>query len=238
MPSPYEILEVAPNATDEEIRQSYRRLARQYHPDVCTDEDATERFQTINAAYEQLSDPHRRAEYDNPRPRVQHTTIVRFQTVIIISVEESLNGFERMVNGQPVQFPHGLRHGMRVENGTNVTYVIQMHNDDGRFMFARDGSVHMRATVPWNYMIVGGEVPIPYIDGTMGTMCVPALSQIGDWVTVTGQGLYTAINGTERADLIVEMLPEMPVEPLDDEVLAAIASMMQIDFDEELEDTI
>lgn len=61
----YDILGVPRSADEKEIRQAYRRLARQHHPDVNPGDDAAaERFKTINAAYEVLSDADKRAKYD------------------------------------------------------------------------------------------------------------------------------------------------------------------------------
>ena len=60
----YEVLEVARTATAEEIKKSYRRLARVYHPDINREDGADEHFKEINEAYEVLSDTERRARYD------------------------------------------------------------------------------------------------------------------------------------------------------------------------------
>ncbi len=60
----YEILGVPRGADKEEIKQSYRRLARLYHPDVNKEPGAEERFKEINRAYEVLSEPELRQRYD------------------------------------------------------------------------------------------------------------------------------------------------------------------------------
>lgn len=62
----YEILGLQRGAGDDEIRNAFRRLARQYHPDKTgNNRDAEDRFKEINEAYEVLSDPTRRDRYDN-----------------------------------------------------------------------------------------------------------------------------------------------------------------------------
>ncbi|TLD86977.1 DnaJ C-terminal domain-containing protein [Helicobacter sp. MIT 05-5294] len=60
----YETLEVSQDASSEEIKKSYRRLARKYHPDINKDAGAEEKFKEINAAYEILSDANKRKQYD------------------------------------------------------------------------------------------------------------------------------------------------------------------------------
>jgi len=64
IPDLYAILGVSRDASPDEIRSAYRRLARELHPDVNGDPEAERRFKEITAAYETLSDPDRRARYD------------------------------------------------------------------------------------------------------------------------------------------------------------------------------
>jgi len=60
----YKTLEISDNASESEIKKAYRKLARQYHPDVNKDPKAEEKFKEINAAYEILSDKEKKAQYD------------------------------------------------------------------------------------------------------------------------------------------------------------------------------
>jgi curved DNA-binding protein CbpA len=60
----YAILGVAPNATEDDIKKVYRSLAMRYHPDRNSAPGAEARFKAVTKAYEILSDPARRGEYD------------------------------------------------------------------------------------------------------------------------------------------------------------------------------
>ena len=60
----YEVLGVAQDASPDEIKRAYRKLARTYHPDVSDHPEADHRFKEINLAYETLSDPEKRRRYD------------------------------------------------------------------------------------------------------------------------------------------------------------------------------
>ncbi len=68
----YKVMGVARDATEAQIKQAYRKLARKYHPDVSKEPDAEARFKDVGEAYEVLRSPEKRAAYDRlgtgPRP--------------------------------------------------------------------------------------------------------------------------------------------------------------------------
>jgi curved DNA-binding protein CbpA len=97
--NPYQELGLDPNCTAEQIKQQYRILAHQHHPDRGGD---AERFKRISTAYEVLSDPARRAEYDQTGQIVQDNEIrneamSRFNNMINHYVPNSNNEIENLV---------------------------------------------------------------------------------------------------------------------------------------------
>src|SRR5918911_5487016 len=67
----YEVLGVSKGASAEDIKKAYRKLARKYHPDKNPgDAEAEERFKEIQGAYDVLSDPEKRKQYDQVGPRI------------------------------------------------------------------------------------------------------------------------------------------------------------------------
>lgn len=63
----YKILGINENASEEEIKKAYRTLAKKYHPDVSSEENALEKFKEINEAYETLSNKDKKYIYDSTR---------------------------------------------------------------------------------------------------------------------------------------------------------------------------
>ena len=91
----YKTLGVSKNASAEEIKKAYRRLARQHHPDINKKPEAEKRFKEINEANEVLSDPEKRKRYDTVGPEWE-----RFR-----QGGQQPGGFQWVYTGQPGQDP-------------------------------------------------------------------------------------------------------------------------------------
>ena len=84
----YEVLGVAKNATDEEIKKAYRKLAKKYHPDANPDnkQEAEAKFKEVNEAYEVLSDSQKRQMYDQFGQMV-HIHILQVDLMDLVTLE-------------------------------------------------------------------------------------------------------------------------------------------------------
>jgi hypothetical protein len=98
----YERLSVAPNATPEQIRDAYRRLARDAHPDHNQRADAESKMAAINAAYRVLSDPVRRRRYDE---EIAAVTVSERITSRPYEVVDRDDVFVPAVDHTPARFP-------------------------------------------------------------------------------------------------------------------------------------
>ena len=115
----YEVLGVPRDADQGAIRRAYRKLAREYHPDLNSDSDAEERFKELGEAYEALSDPDKRERYDrlgaNWRQQEQETPDTNFEEFFArqgfggddARVEFSDDLFERLFGGRAGPGPGG-----------------------------------------------------------------------------------------------------------------------------------
>ena len=95
----YDVLGVPRDASNEDIRRAYRRLAREYHPDVNKEAGAEDRFKEVSEAYEVLRDPEKRERYD----RLGAT----WKAGQDVSGASGFEGFEGFGNGDGVQFEFG-----------------------------------------------------------------------------------------------------------------------------------
>ena len=123
----YEILNIGRNANNEEIKNSFRNLARKYHPDVSKEPDAEEKFKEINEAYAVLSDSEKRAAYD----RYGHAGVnglggmPDFTTIDFSDIFEEFFGFGGMGGGS--------RRKNAPRRGADLSYSVTLEFEEAVF---------------------------------------------------------------------------------------------------------
>jgi len=157
MKNPYVVLGVARNASDEEVKRAYRRLAKKLHPDVNPGNQAIEQqFRELTAAYELLSDPAQRRRFDNGE----------------IDAEGRERGFTPRPSGARADRPTS-------GEGFSLDEILQEFLNRGRKAGARaSGKPVEPPTQPLSVAFLeaarGGKRPVTLADGRVLEVAVPA----------------------------------------------------------------
>lgn len=223
----YTILGVSRDATIEEIKQAYRRLARKYHPDLNPgDRDAEEKFKELGEANEVLSDPDRRAQYD------QYSSFWKrsgFQNV----AEKVRSWGGRSDNRDNIEY------GQYPEFNSFVDQLLNRRTDGGSSTVERDPyrpgttkksytvsrlsrrNAEAELTVPLERAYTGGRERIRLEDGRSLEVQMPAGMITGQKIRLKGQGvnggdLYLTITVSPHAFFRLEgadIYCQIPVTP-------------------------
>jgi curved DNA-binding protein len=183
----YEVLGVSENATQDEIKKAYRKLARKYHPDICKKPECEEKFKEINTAYEILGDPEKRKQYDAMGDNMFNGQNFQdfYQQHKDVDLEEILNSI----------FGGGFssrRSGFGGFGGFGF---------EGFGGFEPDLDVHARIQIPFDLAIKGGVYTINY-NGENIKVKIPAGIRTGQKLRIRGKG--KTFQG-RRGDLILEV---------------------------------
>ena len=161
----YKILGVSRNAKTDEIRKAYRKLAKQYHPDINKEAGAEEKYKEINEAYEVLKDPDKREKYDTlgmnwqqgqdftPPPGWGNSgghQRVEFSGGDFSDFFKTLfgSGFSDVFGGGSVNFGDGgYSHPMSRDSKADVTLSLQEAYRGGKFSM-RIGDRTLRVNIP------------------------------------------------------------------------------------------
>ena len=183
----YEVLGVNRNASPEEIKRAYRKVALRYHPDKNPgDKTAEEKFKEASNAYDVLSDPEKRKIYDIRGHAGVHNA-----------------GFQGYTNFEDIFTNFGDVFGREVFGNFGDVFgdVFSRDNPTG-FGQQRRGNLRTKLTIPFEESILGAEKRIQVNDRAL-TIKIPAGIKDGQSLRLAGQGDLNA-NG-QRGSLIVKI---------------------------------
>ena len=190
----YETLGVSESASADEIKKAYRKLARKYHPDINKDPEAQEKFKEINAAYEVLSDPEKKAQYDQFGDQMfggqNFQDFARGQGAEV-DLEEILR---QMFGG-------GGAAGGFGSGSTRGGFGGFSSGGFGGGYRAPDLDIHARITVPFLVAVNGGKHHIS-INGESFDIKIPAGIKNGETLRVRGKGKKA---GGQSGDLLIKV---------------------------------
>lgn len=229
----YDVLGVAKNASQDDIKKQYRRLARKFHPDRSDEPNAKEKFQEVNSAYQTLKDPQKRAAYDNPQSQGSfsyrtgdvtgeniHDILrramggsFRYQqqeqrpmAQVTISLEESFEGCTRELNGKSFNIPAGIRSGNHLfVDGFIIIISVVRHR---KFQRSHDDLLTIVEITAVEAML-GIKCHLKNIDNKIVKFSIPAGMQHGKIVRVSGKGMPNPEINT-RGDLLVQVGIKVP----------------------------
>ncbi len=249
----YAVLGVAKDASQDDIKKQYRKLARKYHPDRSEEADAEAKFKEINTAYQTLKNPKKRAEYDNPQPQFKEFSFRtdgggqsihdmlrqamgggRFQQQkqqpmahVNISLEEAFTGTTRTLNTSEFTIPAGIRSGNHLfVDGFIIIINIARHH---KFQRSHDDLLTGVEITAIEAML-GIECQMKNIDGKTIKVKIPAGIQHGKLVRATGMGMPNPeIN--IRGDLLIQVVVKTPENLTNDEKASIIKVNHRKSFD-------
>jgi curved DNA-binding protein len=209
----YQILGVKETAKPDEIKKAYRDFAKKYHPDKTGGDKAKEtKFKDVSAAYEVLSDPKRREQYDAMRrsgfdPGSGGAPPPGFDPSVFAGIDGIEELLGRIFGGQrrPTAGTRGGTSGRRVvfESGSPfgggfetfdfgapvATQVAeeQVRTRDGHVFTRRGHDLYFDLELTIEEAVLGGRVPIPTAEGSV-TMTIPPGTSSGTKLRLRGKG--------------------------------------------------
>jgi molecular chaperone DnaJ len=244
----YATLGVTKTATADQIKQAFRRLASQHHPDKGGD---TAQFQRVEEAYRVLSDPAQRQRYDNPQPRFggfgfqqgqnihdifsqmfgQQPRRGHIRMTIGVDLVDVINGSTRTVqlgtaqgtNTVEIAIPRGIDDGDTVQYGgigPGGSDLMVQFRVNPMPNWRREGiNLHTEVQVSIWQLITGSEIIMTTLMGNELTITVPPMTQPNTVMRLRAHGIQH--RSGQQGDIMVRIVAQIP-QTIPTEVMAAI----------------
>src|ERR1700719_5354502 len=195
--TPYELLGVKPDASADEIRKAYRKLAKQFHPDINPGKpEAEARFKEISAAYDLLSDSDKRARYD--RGEIDETGAERPPRGYYRSQAEGAQGWRYQPEGE--MDLSDLEHLFAADGAAGRG----RRGEAGAGFRARGADRHFTLTVDFVTAATGGKQRLSLTNDEWLDVTIPAGVEDGQVLRLRGKG-GAGFGGGAAGDALIEV---------------------------------
>jgi DnaJ-class molecular chaperone len=192
--NPYEVLEVKPTASEEEIRNAYRKLAKRYHPDLNPGNKSAEaKFKELSAAYDILSDKEKRARFD--RGEIDASGAER--------PEHAYQRYRGFAEGAPGEkYEYHAAEGMAPEDLDDLFAFFGRGARQGAQMRMRGADLHFSLTVSFLDAVNGARQRLGLAADKSLDVTIPAGVRDGQVLRLQGQG-QPGHNGGPPGDALI-----------------------------------
>lgn len=213
----YEILQVSKNASHEEIKQSYKKLILQHHPDKGGDD---EEFKKIQEAYETLGDPSKRSIYDQP-PRRHHGIHINFQNGFASIIREFQKPIERInitttfeelytTYSKEIELPYNIKlvfplHKTKLQlHGEPSNFlIVNTHQVPSEFQIVNTFDIMITQKINFYESLAGTHFSVELPTETLNFKKTPIIKD-QDIFSIPNKGLLK--NGEDRGNLLIRFI--------------------------------
>jgi len=241
MSDPYKVLGLESNATTEEVKKAYKRLAMKLHPDRNGGRD--EKFKELQTAYDQVKDgppDFTAASFNFKTPgdindflreaRFRHQMQVSLS--MLISLKDAVLGGDHLmqipVHGKnenvEITIPPGIRNGEAIRYpklANNIDVVIKFRIQPDTIWEVQNLDLIKGEDISIWDLITGTELDVRTIDGSTIRLKVPPRTNPGTHMRVKGNGIQSRSNHLVKGDLLVRLVGKIP-DDISESLLALI----------------
>lgn len=237
MNNPYTVLGVSTDASPKDIKKAYKRLASKYHPDKNKDPSAVQQFQSIQEAYDTLSDPKKKAQFENPfsgnaenayrhewnfndnfgsnkdfeevlrKARANAEQSHANRTQINISLEQCFTGTTYKLDGRSFNVPKGIRPKAILRV---YGYLVTVNILPHKKFKRAEDDLLLELTIDSTEAMVGIDAIIQTLDNKTFKVKIPAGTQPNQVIKLAKKGMQNPEIPSKIGDLLIKIQVTIP----------------------------